>query len=101
MNGRNAKMLRRLRQDTKLGKSIFLAFSQNDRALIRADYNERGKLASSQYTEAKKLAKKEIPEANILTIEEIDTKLKAMRIPNIIPKLQVLYQMNLFKNRRL
>lgn len=59
MNGRNAKMLRRLRQDTKMRKSIFLAFNQHDRALIRADYIERGDTARSQYTEAKKIAKKE------------------------------------------
>ena len=59
MNGRNAKMLRRLRQDTKVGKRIFLAFSHSDRALIRADYIERGDTSRSQYTEAKKLARKE------------------------------------------
>lgn len=59
MNARNAKMLRRLRQDNRAGKRIFLAFNQYDRAKIRADYIDRGDTARKQYTEAKKLAKQE------------------------------------------
>jgi len=60
MNGRNAKMLRRLRKDNKVGKRMFKSYTKSERALIRADYTERGEDIRIQYTNAKRIAKQEL-----------------------------------------
>ena len=60
MNGRNSKMLRRLRKDSKSDKRIFGAYNKHDRTIIRADYLERGDDVRTRYTEAKKIAKQEL-----------------------------------------
>lgn len=59
MNGENAKMLRRLKKATKVGKREFNSFTQSQRAEVKADYRERSKQVRLDYTQMKKDKKRE------------------------------------------
>ena len=57
MNGRNAKMLRRLEKDNPSGKQEFMSMSSTEKYIVRCDYIDRGDVVRKQYSENKKKAK--------------------------------------------
>ena len=59
MNQKTAKMLRRLRKGDKKGKREFNNYNLKDRAIIRADYLDRGEKLKKDYSEAKRKVKQE------------------------------------------
>ena len=59
MNGKVAKMIRRLQKDTHKGKREFLAFNHIERREVRADYIKRGQEIRESYSIAKRIVKRE------------------------------------------
>lgn len=59
MNGKAAKMLRRLKKDTKTGKKEFKSFNSKEHGVIREDYLQRGTLVQTEYSLAKRKKKRE------------------------------------------
>jgi len=59
MNGKAAKLIRRVKKDSHKGKREWNALTHLERGEVSADYKIRGTLARAEYTENKKKVKKE------------------------------------------